>query len=184
MADELDDRTKLEIYKLVLGRYRSLIGEKESKSISEIRQRVSPYNDFIRGVRERLLQDIAPYSYNHHFLAAAQKAISYVGTIRTCEFSFNFYVDFREMDELRIGTALDKAMYLAAILRSLESEDVRVVVTRRGKAFVRYLYKDASFTFVPESGSVLSGEDSMKLFSEDPLAYSFSDLLYENYEDQ
>lgn len=181
---ELDDRTKLEIYKLVLGRYKNLIGEKESKSISEIRQRVSPYNPVIRAVRERLLQDIAPYSYNHHFLAAAQKAISYVASIRTCEFSFSFYVDFREMEELRIGTAMDKAIYLAAILRSLESEDVRVLVTRKGRAFVRYVYKDSSFTFVPETGSLLSGEDAMKLLSEDPLAYSFSDLLYENYEDQ
>ncbi len=184
MADELDDRTKLEIYKLVLGRYKGMISEKESKSISEVRQRVSPYHPAIRAVRERLLQDIAPYSYNHHFLAAAQKAISYVASIRTCEFSFSFYVDFREMDELRIGTALDKAIYLAALLRSLESEDVKVLVTRRGRAFVRYMYKDSSFIFVPESGSLLSGEDAMKLFSEDPLAYSFSDLLYENYEDQ
>lgn len=184
MAEELDAKTKLDIYRVVIGRYKDLIGEKETRSISEIRQRVSPYNDFIRGLRSRLLQDIAPYSYNHHFLAAAQKAVSYVGGIRTCEFAFTFYVDFREMDELRIGTAFDKAMLFAAILRSLESEDVRVLVTRRGRAFVKYGYAGSSYLFVPSSGSVMAGEDAMKLFSEDPPAYSFSDLAYENFEDQ
>jgi hypothetical protein len=184
MADELDAKTKLEIYKLVLSRYRALINERESKSISEIRQRVSPYNDFIRRLRERLLQDIIPYSYSHHFPMAAQKAISYINAIRTCEFAFNFYVEFAEMDDLRIGTAFDKAMLLAAILRAFESEDARVLVTRRGKPYVRFQSNGSSSIYVPDSGSVLAGEDAMKLFSEDPLSYSFSDLVYENHEDQ
>ncbi len=184
MAEELDERTKLAIYKLVLGRYKELISEKESRSVSEIRMDVSPYTDFIRGLRGRLLSDIAPYSYNHHFLLAAQKAAEYVSAMKTCEFAFNFYVRFQEMDDLQIGTAMDKAMLFAALLRSFESEDVRVLVSRRGRAFVRYSYKDASYLFVPESGSVMVGEDGMKMFSEDPLSYSFSDLLYENYDDQ
>ncbi len=184
MPEELDEKTKLSIYKLVLGRYKELINEKESRSVSEIRMTVSPYTDFMRGLRERLLQDIAPYSYNHHFLLAAQKAASYVGQIKTCEFAFSFFVRFQEMDELRIGTALDKAMLFAALLRAFESEDVRVLVSRRGRAFVKYSYKDSSYLFVPESGSVMVGEDAMKVFSEDPLSYSFSDLLYENYDDR
>jgi hypothetical protein len=184
MAEDLDPKTKLDIYKLVLARYKELISEKESKSISEIRQRVSPYNDFIRRIRDRLLEDIVPYSYAHHFPLAAQKAISYVNGIRTCEFAFSFYVAFPEMEELRIGTAFDKAMLLAALLRALESEDARVLVTRRGRPYVRYQYKGETFVFVPESGSLLAGEDSMKLFSEDPLSYPFSDLVYENHEDR
>jgi hypothetical protein len=184
VATELDAKTKLDIYAVVIGRYKDMISEKETRSISEIRQRVSPYNDTIREIRARLLQDIAPYSYRHHFPAAAQKAVSYVSGIRTCEFAFTFYVGFREMDELSLGTAFDKAMLFAAILRSLESEDVRVLVTRRGRPYVRYGFESASFIFVPSSGSLMAGEDAMKLFAEDPPAYSFSDLAYENFEDQ
>ncbi|MEW6722894.1 MAG: hypothetical protein AB1324_06550 [Candidatus Micrarchaeota archaeon] len=184
MADDLEPQKKLEIYKLVLSRYRDLISEKETRSVSEIRQRVSPYTDWVRAMRERMLSDIAPYDRRRHFQAAAERAMEYVRGIRTCEFAFTFWMDFGEMDSLRIGTAMDKAILLAALIRALESEDVRVLVTKAGRPYVRFTDGAVSFLFVPESGSLLMGEDAMKTFANDPVAYSFSDLAYENYEDQ
>jgi hypothetical protein len=184
MADELDADTKLKIYKLVLGRYKDLISEKESLSITEIRERVSPYNDFIRGMRERMLSDIVPYDSRLHFLSAAERAMDYVRGIRTCEFAFTFSMSFKEMDELKIGTAMDKAIMLAALLRSFESEDARVLVTKKGKALVRFSCKGVPYLFNSESGSLLVGEDASRLFNEDPIAYCFNDLMYENYEEQ
>ncbi|MCI0503164.1 hypothetical protein L0Y65_00465 [Candidatus Micrarchaeota archaeon] len=183
MADELDTATKLEIYKLVLGRYRNLINEKESISISEIRQKVSPYNDFVRKLRDSMLKDIVPYDVRLHFMSAAERAMEYVRKIRTCEFAFAFWMAFSEMERLRVGTAMDKAILLAALLRSFESEDARVIVSRRGRAFVRFSYKSTPYLFVPESGSLLMGDDAMKLLSDDPIAYCFNDLVYENYEE-
>ncbi len=180
MGEELDAKTKLEIYKAVLSRYKDIIAEKESLSISEIRQKVSPYNDIIRDIKEEITADMVGYNPEKDFMAAAQKAMSYVRRIRTCEFAFTFWMDFKEMQELRIGTAMDKAILLAALLRSLGSEDVRVLVTKAGKPYVRFR---GGNVFVPETGSVLMGEDAMKMFSEDPVAYSFSDLAYENYEE-
>lgn len=183
MADELDPGTKLDIYKLVINRYKNLISEKESRSISEIRQQVSPYNDFIRKMRESLLNDIVPYDPRLHFFTAAQRAMAYVRQMRTCEFSFSFWMAFKEMDDLKIGTIMDKAILLAALLRSLESEDARVLVTKSGKAFVRFSWSGSPYLFSAESGSLLVGEDTMKVFSDDPVAYSFNDLIYENYEE-
>ncbi len=179
MGEELDAETKLEIYKTVLNRYKDIITEKESLSISEIRQKVSPYNDIIRSIKEELTEDMPGYDSGKDFMAAAQKAMSYVRRIRTCEFAFTFWMDFKEMQELKIGTAMDKAILLAALLRSLGSDDVRVLVTRAGRPYVRF----RDNVFVPETGSMLMGEDAMKLFSEDPVAYSFSDLAYENHEE-
>ena len=183
MADDLNAKTKLEIYKLVINRYMDLINEKESCSISEIRQKVSPYNDFIRKMRDSILSDIAPYDHKRHFFTAAQRAMSYIRGVRTCEFAFSFWMDFNEMDKLKIATSMDKAILLAALLRSLESEDVRVLVTKKGRVFVRFLWNSTSHLFAPESGSLLLGKDSLKIFSDDPLAYSFNDLVYENYEE-
>ncbi len=183
MADEIDPGTRLELYKLVLTRYKDLISEKESKSVSEIRQRVSPYDDFIRKMRQNIIADLAVYDPKLHFLAAAQKAMAYVRQIRTCEFAFGFWMRFEEMDKLRIGTAMDKALLLTALMRSLEAEDVRVTVTKRGRPYVRFSFSGTTYLFVPESGSVVIGEDADSLLSEDPPAYSFSDLLYENYEE-
>ena len=184
MADDLDTITKLEIYKLVISRYRMMINEKESHSVSEIRQKVSPYTDFIKNLRERIINELPKYDYHSDFLTAVQKAISYVQRIHTCEFAFNFWVDFVEMDQLKIGTSMDKALLFAALLRSFESEDVRILVTKKGKVFVKFGWKTLSYFFVPESGSLLAGPDGLKIFTDDPLSYSFSDLAYENFEEQ
>lgn len=182
MADMGPD-AKLGIYTLVLSRYKDLISEKESRSISEIRQRVSPYNDFIRKMRDSFTSDMVPYVFSNQFFVAAERAMSYVRDIRTCEFAFTFWMEFREMDELRFGTAMDKAILLAALLRSLESEDARVLVTKRGSAYVRFSWSGASYLFAAENGSLLVGDDALKIFASDPVAYSFSDLVYENYEE-
>jgi len=175
---ELDDKTKLDIYRVVLNRYKDVIGEKESHSISEIRQRVSPYNDIIRKIRNDITKDIIGYDYQRDFLTAVQNAIAYMRTIRTCEFAFTFWMDFKDIEGLKVGTAMDKAIFFAAVLRSLGSEDVLVVVTKAGKPYVRFR---ENHLFVPETGSLLMGEDAMKVFSDDPAAYSFNDLLYENH---
>ena len=184
MADELNADLKLEIYKLVLKKYKDLISEKEARSITEIRQRVSPYNEFIKKLKDRFLQDMAPYYYKNHFMTATQRAIDYVRSIKTCEFSFTFWVEFKEMDELKIGTAMDKAIFLAAIIRSFESENVRVLVTKSGKPMVRFNWNDTSYLFLADSGSLLVGDDATQLLSNDPIGYSFNDLIYESYEDQ
>lgn len=182
MGEELDEGTKLEIYRLVLARYKDIITEKESLSISEIRQKVSPYNDFIRKLNSSLTKNIVGYSYKKDFIQAAQNAMDYVRGIKTCEFAFTFWMDFEDMRRLKIGTSMDKAILFAALLRSLGSEDVRVLVTKSYKPYVKFSF-DKEYLFVPETGSLLLGEDSMKMFSDDAVSYSFSDLVYENYED-
>jgi hypothetical protein len=183
MSDVLDNATKLELYKLVLARYKDLINEKESRSISEMRQRVSPYNDFVRKARDSMLADMVPYVPLTHFFTVAQRAMAYVSSIRTCEFSFAFNMEFKEMDSLKIGTAMDKAILLAALLRSFESEDAKVLVSNKGKTFVRFSYSGTQYIFVTESGSLLVGEDAMRVSSDDHFAYAFNDLVYENYEE-
>ncbi|MFH0737328.1 MAG: hypothetical protein V1827_01620 [Candidatus Micrarchaeota archaeon] len=183
MADELDAETKLAVYALALGRYKDLISEKESRNISEIRARVSPYNDFIRRLRDSFIADMVPYEPGRHFLDAAERAMDYVRRIRTIEFAFTFWMDFSEMEKLKVATAMDKAILLAALLRSLESEDARVLVTKKGKAMVRFTFKTASYMFLAESGSLLMGDDASRLVSDDPISYSFNDTVFESYDE-
>ena len=182
MAD-LDTNAKLGIYTLVLSRYKNLISEKESRSISEIRARVSPYNDFIRKMRDSFTSDMVPYVASNQFFVAAERAMAYVRDIRTCEFAFTFWMEFREMDELKFGTSMDKAILLAALLRSLESSDARVLVTKKGLAFVKFSWAGRYYFFSAGNGSLLVAEDAAQAFAGDPVAYSFNDLVYEDYED-
>lgn len=183
MADELDAATKLEIYKLVISRYKDLISEKESRSISDLRQSVSPYTDGIRRLRDSMTSDMVPYVHKSQFFTAAQRAMAYVRGIRTCEFAFTFWLNIREMEQLKMGTAMDKAILLAALLRSFESEDARVLVTKKGAAFVKFSWGGTQYLFAADRGSLYVGEDALSVFADDPVAYAFNDLVYENYEE-
>ncbi len=183
MAAELDAETKLKIYMLVVNRYRDLISEKEERSVSEIRQRVSPYNDLVKSLRDRLLSDFHPYTYERDFMQAAQGAISHVTEMKTFRMLIPFWMTFEEMEELKAGGVMDKALLLTSLLRALDSRDARVMVTRSGRTYVAFEWKGQMHLVVPESGSLLGGDDAAKALANDLLAYSFSDLSYENYEE-
>ncbi len=183
MTQELDDSTKLSLYRLVINRYKQIINEKESRSISEIRQLVSPYTPFIEKLRDGFLSDIIPYTYKNHFFIVAERAISYIREIKTCQFAFNFWMTFDEIAAQKVATSMDKAILLAALLRSLQSEDAKVLVTRHNKIYVKFSWEQNNYLVSAESGSMLSGDDVNSSFTDDSVIYSFNDLVYENYED-
>lgn len=183
MAEELDPLKKLEIYRLILNRYKGMITEKETKPISEIRQKTAPYQPLVKRLRDEFVSDMVPYDSRRYFMSAAERAIAYIRQVKTCEFAFTFWVEFEEMDRLKIGTSLDKAIFLCALLRALDAEDCRVLVTRKNRSLVKFTHGSTSYVFVPESGSLLVGEDVQKAFLDDPVTYSFNDLSYENYDE-
>jgi hypothetical protein len=183
MAPDIDTETKLKLYMLIVNRYKDLISKQEERSVTEIRQRISPYGEEVKALRKRLIADIAPYEYERDFMPALQRVLAYMREIKPCKFLLTFWMSFSEMDELRIGGVMDKSLLLAALLRSLDGKDVRVIVTKSERIFVGFGWKGERYLIVPESGSMLSGDDAAKPFSEDPQSYSFSDLSYENYEE-
>ncbi len=184
MASEIDSETKLKLYMLIVNRYKDLISKQEERSVSEIRMRVSPYNDHIRSIRDKLLSDFHPYTAERDFMTAAQRAIWHIKEIKTVKFLLTFWMSFEEISELKIAGVMDKALLLAALLRSLESNDVRVVVTKSERAFVSFNWKGEKYLVAPESGSLLAGDDATKVFDSDKIAYSFSDLSYDSFEEE
>lgn len=182
---EMDAETKLKIYLLILSRYKNLIREKESKTISEIRQLVSPYNnEFARKLKDRFTTDISNYDYENNFFTVVERAIEYMKKIRTCEFTIPFWMTFEEITELKISDSANKAIFFATILRSLGSENVMVVVTKSKRQYVKFEWGGDKYLFVPETGSLLRNEDVKRVLESDPAAYAFSDLSYENYEEE
>jgi len=181
MSEAIDAETKLKLYMLMVSRYKDLINENETRSVSEIRQRISPYSDTIKSLNMRLTEDLQPFSYEQHFITAAQRAINYIREIKTCQFTITFWLGFDEMDKLKLGGIMDKALLFAALLRSFGSDQVLVKVAKSGKTYVSFLWEGKEYMFVPESGSLLTGDDVVSVFSKDPLDYMFNDLTYENY---
>src|SRR3989338_10522870 len=157
---DADSETKLRLYMLIVNRYKSLISEKENKSISEIRQRVSPYNDFISALKTRLAGGINHYSYEKHFLQAIQAVLGYLREIHNFEFLLPFWMSFEEMDQLKAAGPMDKAILCAALLRALGSDDCKVYVTKKGNVFVGFKWSKESYIIEPKGSSVLSGADA------------------------
>lgn len=181
----IDAETRLKIYLLILNRYKDLIAEKESKTISEIRHLVSPYNNEpLKRIKQELLSEMQDYNYEKNFFAAVEKTIEYMKKIKTCEFVIPFWMGFDEINELKITDSANKAVFFTALLRSFGSENVKVVVTKGRRQYVKFEWGGDTYLFVPESGSLLRNEDVTKITESDPPAYAFSDLSYENYEEE
>lgn len=182
-VSDADLETKLRIYMLIVNRYKDVINEKESRSISEIRQRVSPYNDFIRQKKESFISDLKPYEHGKHFFTAMQRVLNYIRGIRNFEFLLTFWMGFEEMDEMKAADILDKAILFASLLRSLDSEDAKVYVSKARRIFVGFSWGGDSYMVDVKNGSLLGGPEAANVFIKDQLAYVFSDLSFESFEE-
>jgi hypothetical protein len=178
----IDSETKLKLYMLIVNRYKDVISKSEERSISEIRQRCSPYNDFVRKLRDKLIADIRHYEYNKHFLQAVQRAVDYIKSIKNFEFLLTFWMTFEEIDDIKAAPLMDKALLLTALLRSFGCPDAKVYVTRSKKVYVGFRWDGLSYLIDPLNGSILSGDFAENAFVNDPLAYVFNDLTYESFE--
>lgn len=179
----IDAETKLKFYDLVVSRYKNIISEKESKSISDIREKCAPYSKFIEELTKQILHEIKDYEYENNFLQALEKVLEYIKTIRILDLNFDFWLSFEDIDKLKAATAIDKSMLLCSLIRYLGSENCIVVVTKSKANYISLEYKSEKYLINPVSGSILKGEDIMQLFQKDAMSYSFSDLSYESYEE-
>ena len=177
---ELDVETKLKLYMLIVNRYKDLISEKEEQSITELRNRISPYNDFIRELRKRLSEG---HDIEADFLSVVQKFILYIRKVKNFEFLFNFWMKFEEIDEIGAAPVMDQALLLTSLLRSIDAKDPRVYITKSERIYITFEHNGDKYLVIPETGSLLVGNDVKNVFDNDKPAYSFSDLVYENYEE-
>ncbi len=180
----IDTETKLKLYMLIVNRYKETISKSEEKSISEIRQRCSPYNDFVRKLRDQLIVDIHPYEYEKHFFQALQRVINYTKNIKNFEFLLTFWMSFEEINELKAAPLMDKSLLITALLRSLDSPDAKVYVTKSKKIYVGFRWNGSSYLIDSATCSIISGDFAEKTFISDPLAYVFNDLSYESFEEE
>jgi len=92
--ESLDVERKLKIYNLILSRYSDVINEKENRSISEIRQLISPYTDEVKSLRDKIISPIQPYLYEKHFFSAVQKCVAYIKSIHNLKLPVKFWMTF------------------------------------------------------------------------------------------
>lgn len=180
-----DDELRLKVYRLIIDRYRDKIEEYEAKSVSDLKGMVRPHDQKIAEIRITLTEAFHPYVYEEHFLQAAKMAFEYVSTFHTLSLPVSFWLDFSEMQSLLSGDEIDKSILFCSLLRSLGSENAKVVVTDSrnshaifefgGKSFVA----DHSKTQLAEFQSEAAAKASL---NGKPL-YSFNDKEYDDFQE-
>jgi len=183
----IDLETKLKLYMLIVNRYKNFVSQQEQRSITEIRQRCSPYDDFIKKLNDRLLLQVnlnpQNYDYNKHFMQVIHRVLEYSRSIKNFEFLITFWMSHEEIDELKAAHPMDKSLLITALLRASNSPNVHIAVTKSKRHYVLFEYNNEKYMIVPESGSLLVGEDVTKIFNSDPLSYTFNDLFFQSYEE-
>ncbi len=180
--DCLDSERKLRIYELILSRYKNLIKEKEERSLSEIRQMILPYDDFVKSLRDNIIRDIQPYVYEKHFFSAIQKCTDYINSIYNLKLPVPFYLTFKEIDELKAAPILDQSVLLCSLIRSLGSENAKIHILNSNKIYVGFDFEFESYLINPENGTLFKGGNVGEIFKADKPLYSFSDLFFESFE--
>lgn len=181
---ELDDiKIKVELYRLILSRYEKYIEEAESKSISDLKAMIKPHDRSATEVKISILDSFHPYDPKAHFIAAADSAIAHVAKIRSIELPLNFWLEFDQMESVGAADEMDKAIYLCSILRSLDCQDARVLITASKKPYVLFEFNSQHHLVNTTSATRIYGtkEQVLATLGTDKPQYSFSDTLYEEY---
>ena len=127
-------RRKVALYRRVIERYRDMIEKAETKTVTELRSLIVPDDPDVVKLRDEILEDFRPYIYQQHFESAARKAYGYVlSELANEELPVDFWLEPRDMIELRAADEMDKAVLLCSLLRSLECESAKVVVESNGE---------------------------------------------------
>ncbi|MEM4202791.1 MAG: hypothetical protein QW153_02345 [Candidatus Bilamarchaeaceae archaeon] len=175
----MDDRKKAAIYLLMLNRYKELINEKETKTITEIRKMTEPNKPFLNHLLKRIIPEWPTIGQ----LEAINRIIGYFRTIETCEFSLTFWLKPEEIDEIRAADSPNKALLFVALLRSLGVENAKVYITKSGSYYAGFSLQGKNYLFLPKNNALVENEEIAKIFAEDPPTCAFNDLNYENFEE-
>ena len=156
------------IYEIIVNRYKDLIEKSEEKTISEIRQLINPNHSIIQRIKEEIGErDVG-------------KIVDYLKEYETISIPVTFWLTFEEIEELRGGTIMDKAIFLTSLLRAFDY-NAKVFVTSK-KVYVSVEDKEPVF-IDPNTWSIYRGIDVQKIVSEEVPQYAFNDLVFESFEE-
>ncbi|MCX8195120.1 MAG: hypothetical protein N3G22_03390 [Candidatus Micrarchaeota archaeon] len=178
-----ENEKKLKLYRLIIERYRDKIEQYETKSVSELKMLVAPYDEKIASVKNAITENFHPYIYEENFLEAAKSAFAYLSSFQTISSPVSFWLSFGEMEEIMAGDEIDKSIFLCSILRALGSENAKVFVTESKNAYVLFQFGGKSFVADHSKDNLQefdSGEAAMSSLR-GRILYAFNDKEYEDF---
>lgn len=145
---------KLKLYRLLLKKYASIINERETKTVGEIKGLINKEDLTIQSLAEEFKKD--GYEYEKDFLVAAKKAFDFVKkeiAYVSPDVDVNFWLTPSEILLNKIADDEDMAVFLCSILYALGCENASVTIAEledlRTHAFVMFDYKNKTYFLDP-----------------------------------
>ncbi|MEM3178007.1 MAG: hypothetical protein QXZ38_02330 [Candidatus Micrarchaeaceae archaeon] len=176
------------LYLEIILKYKDYIEEQESLYVAELPNLVTPNDDVVVGVANRIKSGFPIYNYEENFHDAAKAAYEHVkNEIYTVELPVQFWLTPRQTETVGAGDIFDKAVLLCSLLIALgnPSSKVIVIITDSERKFLNYAEFDGRVIAIDFDKGIIefkSIEEMMSYFSikkgKDVTAYEFNDKMY------
>jgi len=182
--DELRSlQDKVNVYEMILDRYREYIEKNEAKTITDLKSMIRPDDEIIQKKKEELIEGMRPYIYDQNFLKATELAHKFLREIRTYNISVDFWLTSKQLMSLKGGDPMDKAVFLCSLLRALDCPDAYIIVgvSKGIMVAVGFNYNNEFHIIDPTSAATARGEKDKIIaewFKECRRIYEFNDKDY------
>ena len=191
---EKDDNAELlkkynQVYLEIIMRYKDYIEENENLYVAELPKLITPDDESVAGIANRIKSSFPAYEYSENFIDAAKMAYSYVkDEIALFNLLIQFWLKPEEVIRCGAGDIFDKATLLCSILIALGNISTKLLikVDDSERDFAVYSEFNGSIVaFDLESGfkEYKSREELLESMgiskeNEDITAYEFNDKMY------
>lgn len=169
---------ELEVARHILERHKEEIEKEEIRSLSRLRQIISPYSEYVSSLKTKILESLAPYKKEEKFLDAVQEVLSHASSIEVVELPVQYSLSFEEMEELGAASRIDKALLITSLLRALGTETAFCVVGNQ-YSLVKFRWLNEPYAIDLDSNGLLSGKKAEEFIENSSPNYIFNDLSFE-----
>lgn len=172
-----------ELMQCILLRHKEEIERAEARSLSLLRQIVSPYSAYVSKIKTEIIAPLAPYAKEGQFLKAVEKILAHCARIEVIPLQVDYALSFEEMESLGAGPLLDKCLLLTSLLRAAGSENA-AVVAGENYSLVKFQWENRLFAINAKEDKLLKGKEAEKFISASKPQYIFNDLFFEVSEEK
>ncbi|MCP4647542.1 MAG: hypothetical protein GY852_07385 [bacterium] len=168
----------LEVAEYILARHKDELEKEEIRSLSRLRQIISPYSEYVSSLKTKILESLAPYQKEKNFLDAVQEIISHASGIEIVQLPIQYSLSFEEMEKMGAGSRIDKALLVTSLLRSLGTETAHCIVGNQ-YSLVKFKWLNEQYAVDIDRNELISGEKAEEFIKKSEPKYLFNDLSFE-----
>lgn len=172
-----------DLMQFILVKHKDEIEEKEARSLSRLRQIISPYSAYVSKIKTEILAPLAPYMKGEQLLKAAERILEHCSRIEVVDLPIEYTLTFEEMESIKASPLLDKCLLLTSLLRAAGSENA-AVVAGSDYALVKFQWDEIQYAINPKENRLLKGKEAEKFIANSKPQYIFNDLFFEVAEEE